>query len=220
MKKIAIFGAGGLGREVLQIIIDINEIDKKWDFQGFLVEADYFTNSSVHGYPVFEFSEWLANNLDASVAVAVGGSPQRLKVVNRIKNSGHNDFATLIHPQAWVGRFVSLGEGAIICSGALITTDIKIGRHVHVNIGVTIGHDVVLGDFSTLNPNVSLSGNVDVGVGAEIGTGSIVVPKCKVGKWAILGAGSVVVRDVSENSTVVGSPARVIKVRECGWEAL
>lgn len=220
MKKIAIFGAGGLGREVLQIILDINELDEKWDFQGFLVESEYFTNSSVHGYPVFDCFEWLENNLDTSIAMAIGASAQRFQAVNRIESAGHNNFATLVHPRAWVGRFVSLGEGSIICSGALVTTDIGIGKHTHVNIGVTIGHDVVLGDFSTLNPNVSLSGNVNVGGGAEIGTGSVVVPNCQIGKWAILGAGSVVVRDVLDNTTVVGSPARVIKVRECGWEAI
>jgi acetyltransferase-like isoleucine patch superfamily enzyme len=111
-----------------------------------------------------------------------------------------------------------LGSGTIVCAGTLITTDIRIGAHVHVNIGATIGHDSVLDDYVTVNPGVHLSGNVTVREGVELGTGSVVVPKCEIGAWAIVGAGSVVTKPIPADTTAVGAPAKVIKERSAGWQ--
>jgi acetyltransferase-like isoleucine patch superfamily enzyme len=110
-----------------------------------------------------------------------------------------------------------LGKGSIICAGTLITTNIKIGRHVHVNIGSTIGHDSILNEYVTLNPSVNVSGNVEIGTGCEIGTGSVLIPHVKVDEWSIVGAGSVVTKSLQANVTAVGAPARVVKQREPGW---
>ena len=99
----------------------------------------------------------------------------------------------------------------------MITTDISIGKHTHINIGATIGHDASLMDYVTLNPNVSISGNTSINNGCEIGTGSIIIPKITIGKWSIIGAGSVVTKSLPENITAVGAPAKVIKTRPSGW---
>jgi sugar O-acyltransferase (sialic acid O-acetyltransferase NeuD family) len=123
----------------------------------------------------------------------------------------------LIHPRAWVGQHVDIGEGSILCAGALITTDIRINRQVHVNIGATIGHDSILEDFVTLNPSVNISGNVKLEEGVEVGTNSVVIPGCVVGNWSIIGAGSVVTKNLPPNITAVGAPAKAIKGRAPGW---
>jgi len=99
-----------------------------------------------------------------------------------------------------------------------MTTDIHIGEHVHINIGCTIGHDAVLSGFVTLNPSVNVSGNVEVSEGVEVGTRSVLIPHACVGEWSIVGAGSVVTKSLPANVTAVGTPAKVIKSRDVGWQ--
>lgn len=219
-KSIAIFGAGGFGREVLQLIRDINKLNPSkqiWNPVGFLVDESY-AGKNVQGLPTISYESWLNENPETEITIAIGSSAHRQRITEKIKKSHPNSFAKLIHPRAWIGENVSIGNGSIVCAGCLITTDIKIGEHVHINIGCTIGHDASLENFSTLNPSVNVSGNVQVGTGSEIGTGSILIPNKKIGNWSIIGAGSVVTKSIPDNVTSVGSPARIIKEREHNWQ--
>lgn len=219
-KRIAIFGAGGFGREVAQLVRDINAQQATWSCAGFVVDPAFCGETQAAGLPVLGAIDWLAAHPDVEVVVAVGAPAARRRIVQRIRERCRNGFATLVHPRAWVGDHVHIGAGAIVCAGALVTTDIRIGEHVHVNIGATVGHDAVLEDFVTLNPSVNVSGNVRIHEGTEVGTGSVIIPGCALGPWAIVGAGSVVTRPVPENSTVVGVPARLIKARAPGWHSV
>lgn len=220
-KKIVIYGAGGFAREVLQIIKDINKYKEQeiWNPLGYLVDDAYITSNLINGLPILGSIDWIKSNPDVFIVVAVGSSSLRRRVFEKIETvSGKERYATLVHPRAWVGEFVEVGPGSIVCSGALITTNIKIGKGVHVNIGSTIGHDAILGDFVTLNPSVNISGNVKVDAGCEIGTGSVLIPHVQVDAWSIVGAGSVVTKSLPANVTAVGAPARVVKQRESGWQ--
>ena len=219
-EKIVIYGAGGFGREVLQIIKDINAASKSdaWMPVGFLVDQKYIKDDLINGLPILGSAEWLASNKDVKVIVALGSPSARKKITENIRNIVGDCFATLVHPRAWIGDFVKIGTGSVICAGTLITTNIQIGQHVHVNIGSTIGHDAVLCEYSTLNPSVNVSGNVTIGTGCEIGTGSILIPYANVDEWSIIGAGSVVTKSLPPNITAIGAPAKVIKQREMGWQ--
>lgn len=217
---IAIFGAGGFAREVLQIVLDINAqstLTPIWDPVGFIVDAAFVDVEPVHGLPILGTFEWLAAHPSIHIVIAVGSSAARRRIAASVVAACNNSFATLVHPRAWVGRHVNIGQGSVICAGSQVTTDIEIGQHVHVNIGSTIGHDAVLGDFVTINPGVNVSGNVSLGVGVEVGTGSVLIPHTSAGDWSIVGAGSVVTKQLAANTTSVGAPARVIKTREPGW---
>jgi sugar O-acyltransferase (sialic acid O-acetyltransferase NeuD family) len=214
-----IFGAGGFGREVLQVARDINAVEQRLDILGFLVDEAYCGTEPVQGMPQLGGIEWLAENPGVRVVIAVGASAERAKIAQRISDCVGNMFGTLVHPRAWLGESVEIGEGSVICAGALVTTDIRIGKHVHVNIGATIGHDAILDDFVTLNPSVNLSGRVELGRGVEVGTGSVLVPGVEVGDWSVIGAGSVVLGGLDPNVTAVGVPASVIRRRETGWHA-
>ncbi|MFL6675687.1 MAG: acetyltransferase [Massilia sp.] len=218
--RIAVFGAGGFGREVLQLIRDINAVRATWSCVGFIVDSAYESQASVAGLPVLGGIEWLSANPDVHVVVAVGSSAARWRICRRIRDQCSNPFAVLIHPRAWMGENVQVGKGSVICAGALITTDITIGEHVQVHVGSAIGHDAVLGDFVTLNPRVTVSGNVHLRDGTEAGAASTIIPGCELGPWAILGAGAVVTKAVKQNCTVVGVPARIIKERPDGWHQL
>ena len=220
-QPIVIFGAGGFGREVLQLIYDINQQESSapiWNPLGFIVDAQYVDTRLVNGLPIVGSPAWLEDHPEVKVVLAVGSSAVRRRTVNQWKGVSSNRYATLIHPSAIVGNQVEIGAGSVVCAGALITTNILIGQHVHVNIGCTIGHDAVLEDFVTLSPSVNVSGNVRLGAGVDIGTGSVLIPHANVGEWSVLGAGSVVTKPLAANITAVGAPASVIKEREAGWQ--
>jgi sugar O-acyltransferase (sialic acid O-acetyltransferase NeuD family) len=219
MTKIVIFGTGGFAREVHQLIEDINAQSPAFEVLGFLDENSSNHGTLVHGLPVLGGVAWLAGhaNQDVQVTVAIGNPASKRKVIAAIRGITQAPLATLIHPRAWIGNRVAIGAGSIICAGALITTDIEIGRSVIVNIGSTVGHDATLHDYVTVAPTVNISGSVVVGEGVDLGTGATIIQGKAIGAWTIVGAGSVVVRDIEANVTAVGSPAKAIKSRQAGW---
>lgn len=120
-------------------------------------------------------------------------------------------FATLVDPSVMRSDRIAIGEGTIICAGAILTVDITIGKHVIINLDCTVGHDALIGDFVTLYPSVNISGNTVINDEVEFGTGSQIIQGKEVGSGSIIGPGAVVVRDIPQGCTAVGLPARPIK---------
>ncbi|MCA9246863.1 MAG: acetyltransferase [Planctomycetales bacterium] len=147
---------------------------------------------------------------------AVGSNRLRRELVDRADGIGRKDFRpwTLIHPNAYIGTEVEVGEGTCIAPGATITTAVCIGRHSIVNVQASISHDCTVGDFANINPQATLCGGVTVDDYAFVGAGATLLPKVKVGRGAIIGAGATVTYDIPAWSTAVGVPARVIKSNE------
>jgi sugar O-acyltransferase (sialic acid O-acetyltransferase NeuD family) len=119
----------------------------------------------------------------------------------------------LIHPSVIIGnaKYVSIGEGSIICAGTIMTTNISIGRHVILNLACTIGHESTIDDYSAFMPTCSISGEVTIGKCTYWGTGAKIINRCHVGDNVTIGAGAVVIRDLPPGATAVGVPAKVIK---------
>lgn len=211
MRDIVIFGCGGFGREVLQILNDQNLDRSTWRMLGFLVSPGFEVPELVQGFRVASDVRQFGTPDSLSVAIGLGNPNARRAVVDDLRSSGVRSFPPLVHPRAWLGANVALAEGVIVCAGALLTTDIVLGEHCHINIGATVGHDTVVGEFSTISPGVHLSGRVTLGTGVEIGTGACVNPGITIGAGAVIGAAAAVVRDVPGGCTAVGVPAHIIK---------
>lgn len=214
MNRIVIVGAGGFGREVLTLIRDINEATPTtWDFVGFLaaeapdpsmlrrIDATYLGSDTDE--------QLLASLHGCHCVVAIGSSSVRRDVTARMLTAGLVP-ATLVHPSAVIGEDVELGGGTVICAGSVLTTNIRLGAGVHVNLLCTVGHDCVLGDFATLAPGVLISGNVTLADGVYMGTNSSTIQGVSIERTTTVGAGAVVTRNVGEGLTVVGAPARPI----------
>lgn len=213
MKNIIIYGCGGFGREVLQILHSINSERPTWNCLGFIVDPGYTDLTLLHGLPVVNSLKKFEGEDQLHVVIAIGDPLAKKIIANRLSVFGYK-FPILIHPRAWIGGNVSLDEGVVICANACLTTDIAVGAHVHINLSVTVGHDVELGSYSTCSPGANISGNVIVEDECYIGTGVTIIPGIKVGKGSVIGAGAAVVSDVQPQSTAVGVPAKTTTHRK------
>lgn len=212
MKKLAIIGVGGFGREVAWLVERINKVKPTWDLIGFVDDNEELSGSIVGGYPVLGDCNWLKEENDGIYAVcAIGASKIRKKVIDKLYGV---NFATIIDPSVLLSDRVEIGEGCIICASTIITVDIKIGSHVIINLDCTIGHDANLKDYVTLYPSVNVSGNTVLEECVEMGTGSQIIQGLKIGDGTIVGAGAVVVKELPRECTAVGSPAKAIKFNE------
>jgi sugar O-acyltransferase (sialic acid O-acetyltransferase NeuD family) len=213
--KLVVMGAGGHGSEVQAYIRDLSLHGWKGEFLGFVDDpapGGSHRNLNVLG-TLAEFCarppEFLRNLV---YITALGDNPSRLRLVERIESlaPGLKPW-TLIHPLAYVGEDVELGEGTLLAPGVVVTSRVKIGRHCILNVKASISHDCVVGDYVSLNPGVTVCGSCRIGAGAYIGTGATVINGVSIGAGAIIGGGATVVRDIPPNVTAVGVPARVIK---------
>ncbi len=212
MKDLIIIGASGFGREVAWLVERINGKEPTWNLLGFLDDNDEIQGRQINGYSVLGKSEDVVNYPDAYFVCAVGASRTREKIINRVKEVNPNiKFGTVIDPSVEMSNIVEIGEGTIICAHTIITVNISIGNHVIINLDCTIGHDAILQDFVTLYPSVNVSGITNIGYCSELGTGMQIIQGKTVGCYSIVGAGAVVVKDIPEKCTAVGSPAKPIK---------
>lgn len=214
MKKIAIYGAGGFGREVEMLINNINKVQPEYEMVGYLDDSRK-VGELVNGKPILGGMEYL-NSVDKPLGVALSIADPKIKrmIVERINNP-LIFFPTLIHPNCIVGneQFVRIGRGCIICAGNVITVNINIKDFVILNLMCTVGHDTVIEDFCSFMPSVNISGEVHIGKSVYVGTGAKIINQLEVGEGAIIGAGAVVAKSLPSNCTAVGVPAKVIKVR-------
>ncbi|KQT58713.1 MULTISPECIES: acetyltransferase [unclassified Aureimonas] len=219
MRRIFIFGCGGSGREMLQIIRELTQAGNQIEPVAFIVDPGIEAPAVVDGLPILRGFSEARQDPSAEVAIGLGSPAARRKVARRLDEAGLKG-ATLIHPRALIGQNVSLGPGTLVCANAVMTTDIRLGAHVHVNIAATVSHDSQLDDFATLAPGVHLAGNVVLEEGVEMGVGACAIPGIRIGHWAMIGGGATVTRDIPPNAVAVGVPAQEIRRRVAGWERL
>ena len=137
--------------------------------------------------------------------IAIGHNRTRAAIVKRLP---FMQWVSVVHPQTFVDASVEIGEGTVIFAGAIIQPDAVIGEHVIINTSATVDHDCHLEDFVHIAPGSHLGGGVRLGRGCFLGIGSAVIPYRKVGAWATVGAGGIVVNDIPQNIVAVGVPAR------------
>lgn len=208
---LVIIGCGGFGREVHDVVDAINEIEPTWNLLGYLDDRPEPVNVSrveSRESSVLGGTEWLmAAGREVQFVIGIGTGKTRRIIDERFCAAGLTA-ATLVHPDATLGHDVRIGQGSVICAGVRATTNISLGRHVHLNINTTVGHDCTIEDYVTVNPLVAISGGVTLGTETMLGTHSAILQNLTLGERSIVGAGSCVVHDVPRCVIVKGVPAR------------
>lgn len=205
--RIVIVGAGGFGREVLDVIEAINAAGGSLDFVGFLDDGDVDHEQLRRRNAALLGPTSMLADIDAAYVIGIGSGEVRRKLAATFDSMGVQA-ATLIHPVATIGGDSHLSPGCVVAAGARVTTNIRLGRHTQLHVNSTVGHDSVLEDYVSVYPGATVSGNVSLADGVTVGTGANVLPGINVGARAFVGAGAVVTCDVASDITVVGSPAR------------
>lgn len=140
--------------------------------------------------------------------IAIGDNILRADVASKLDNV--HVLECCIHPNARVSNTAEIGSGTFVSSGSVINALVHIGKHCIVNTSSVIEHESIIGDFVHIAPSAVLAGNVSVGDYSFIGANAVVKQGVKIGKNCTVGAGTVVINDISDGSTIVGNPARLL----------
>ena len=207
MRELVIVGARGHGRETLDIVEAINAVEPTWAFAGFVDDGEIIADRlERRDASLLGTTEILANT-NLHYVVGIGSPAVRAKLDEQLTAWGRTA-ATLIHPAATLASDNRISDGVLLAAGARVTTNVTLGRHVHLNVNAVVSHDCVVGDYTTLSPGSLVNGDVQIGTGVFLGTGAIITPGVTIGDHAVIGAGAVVVRDVPSGVTVKGVPGR------------
>lgn len=214
MEDLVLVGSGGCMREILWQIWEHPQQCEKWNVIGYVDKQNAEGNPDCYvGGRCCQYlgdDTWLLERKEkTNVAICVGDSHLRKKIADVLSANKLLYFPVLILGNAEVCSDVQIGQGCIISINCAVSTNVKLGKFVFVNIGATICHDDVIGDFVTLSPGVKIAGAVTIDSMSDIGIGATVIQGIHIGQNVRIGAGGVVIRDIGDNCTAVGVPARV-----------
>lgn len=199
-----ILGAGGHGKVIADIALKMNQ----WKHIKFLDDNEKV--KSVLGVDVVgateEANKYITN---ADIFVAIGDNRIREDVQERLIAQGAS-MPVLMHSSAVIGQDVEILSGSVVMANVVISPSVRIGKGCIINTGTIVDHDSILMDYVHLSPGVSLAGNVKVGKGTWLGIGSTVINNTYITQECTIGAGAVVVKNISEPGTYIGIPAKRI----------
>lgn len=206
-----VIGAKGFAKEVLEVLHQLNQLENLCFYDDI---SNGIPNKLYNKFPVLrtiEEAEIYFKEVSNNFTIGIGNPILRKKLYDKFTSLG-GEFTSTISPFAQVGFFGNQIEtGCNIMTGTIITSDIQIKKGTLINLNCTIGHDSIIGNFVELSPGVHISGNCKIGDFTVFGTNATMLPKLNVGKNVIVGAGSVVTKDLPDNCVAVGIPAKIIK---------
>lgn len=211
MKRLLIIGAGGFGREVAGWARQCAAFRKEWEIAGFLDDnPQAVANYADIGLPVLgTIWEYMPQRSDLFIC-AIGTPKLRARVRAHFEER-EGRFTRLIHESAIIGRNVYLEPGVICCPRVVLTCDVHIGKNTAINVASAIGHDAQVGTDCQISSFCDITGYVKVGDRVMMGSGARIIPGRRVESDATVGAGAVVIKNVSPATTVFGNPAKVFQ---------
>ncbi len=214
MTPIAIYGAGGFGKEVACIINKINEKKPIWELLGFFDDGiDQGTSISHFGKVLGNINDLNAWNVPIAIVFAIGQPKTTKLIVDKIQNP-LIQYPNLIHPDVFFADPPSfkIGKGNVIVRACSFSCDVEIGDFNQFNSISALAHDVQVDSFNIFMPLSRISGGVQIGNLNLFGVGSVVLQYVKIGNNTRIGAGSYIVRNTKDGYLYFGNPARKIDI--------
>ena len=192
-----LFGAS-MHSEVILDLLFLNNISVE------KILDDHPVNEELYGVPIVKNE----GNIEGHEAlISIGNNGVRKIIAEKY----HLDYVSAFHPKSVISRFSKIGKGTVVMANCVINAGAIIGDHVIINTASIIEHDCEIEDFAHISPNATLAGNVKIGEGTHVGIGACIIPGITIGKWCTIGAGTVITKNIPDNSVVVGNPGRIIK---------
>lgn len=209
-ESVAIYGASGFGREVAWLLESCEGLEAVC----FIDDDETKIGKELNGLAVMGLNQAKDMFPGAKIVSGIGVPRIREQIAIKAETAGF-EFHTIVHPKVELSRWVEIGEGAVICAGCILTTNIRLGKQVQINLDCTVGHDVVMGDYTTLAPGVHVSGWVHFGKRVYVGTGAVFINGTEetplmIGDDVVIGAGACVTKSIS-SGTWGGVPARPLR---------
>ncbi len=212
MKILGIYCAGGAGREIAELALRIN--NNRWENIIFIDDNPDFVNL-VNGIEVYRFDEAVNKFKDEKIEFVISsGEPGIRRIIYNKLNENNFKLINILHTKLVNFSYIKIGFGNIIDFGSQISCNVDIGNNNYINRNVSISHDTVIGDNCVISPGAVITGCVSIGNDVFIGAGSVIRNGIRIGDSAIVGMGAVVINDVSDNTVVVGNPAKIIGSNE------
>lgn len=207
MKDLIIVGAGGFGREALYIALAMNKNNQEWNIKGFIDDNIHALDEVNCNYHILgSISEWQPSSAEV---FALGiASPQVKEKVSQILLARGATFVSLVHPNASIQPFSTIGVGSVISEYATIGDNVQIGKFVHI-AGSMIGQDSMIGDYSTTTGYTNVA-SAKLGKRVFVGSHAVVLNHIKVGDDAFICAGSIVFNNIKAGTKVFGYPAKKV----------
>ena len=203
--NLVILGAGSFAREVYHHLAD-----SKNNYTVSFYDDTPDSIETIFGSPVIDNPKKLSKlSSDHKFIVGVGNPDTKQSLVKIALKSGIKPAPTYVHEKSLV-QDAELGLGGVVCPNTVITTNVKVGDFVTLNLGVTIGHDSVIGEYTNVSPGTNISGNCIIGNKCDLGTNSSIIPNLKIADSTIIGAGACLTKTITESGIYVGIPAKKI----------
>lgn len=217
MKKVIILGGSGAGMIAASVAERIPDID----VLGFLND---FVDDSIGDYKKFpvlgktsEIEKYLEDK-DVYFFCAYEGIRDPYKSYDawqKLRERIPRDrFINLIDTNSVVPEeYLDLGKGVLAAPFVQISPDTTISDNVMLLGNAFVGHNSFVGEFSHITSNSVVGAFAHIGKGVTIGMNSTIMGRVHIGDFSLIGAGSVVTKDVPPNTIVAGNPARVLRER-------
>ena len=207
--QILIIGAGGQGQVVADIILFAREAGQDIDITGYLDDNSSYWNKEYLGFKVLgPIKRWQDIKHDKLI-IGIGNNRLRSELYLELKSHGAI-FTKVCHPKAVIGHDVIISEGSCVSAHVIIAAGTNVGCNSIIHGNTVIGHHNIIGDHVHIAPGVNTTGHVEIDNGAMVGINASIMPGRKVGEWATVGSATLVHKNVSPGTTVIGVPGRLL----------